>query len=364
MISARMNRCVIVLVLALWCSAGWAGEPNEMPIHLEFEVSPAALKPPGYPTHPETAGPLFSSKPPYAAAIALVPPTEYLPLPSPSPGLWEAFLGDNRLPGRGYVERLGLWSERQRAFLQAVRIERYRPSDLVIRRPDPNGPECLLLYAMTLEDAQKMALAYYQYAWNQWQRGVSTQDVQEVAEKVAREKKRLSELDQLLGTSQKSFDDLVKTVPYRTESEAHEAIGELDRMLNTAQVEIAGIRARMDRILGYRKERPPGLQLSPEAVAKLDMMLVEEDIALQGAAARQEMATRLRTQANQFVDLKSTLASAAGERKTLVQSLDGHQKELETMQKNLESARRFEPKIPAKVVIYSVKWEDDPPVNN
>ena len=75
----------------------------------------------------------------------------------------------------------------------------------------------------------------------------------------------MSEVDQLTETTQKSLDNLAKTVAYRTESEAQAAIGELDRMLNAAQVEMAGITAKIEAIQAYRQERreaasrrPPG----------------------------------------------------------------------------------------------------------
>jgi hypothetical protein len=128
-------------------------------------------------------------------------------------------------------------------------------------------------------------------------------------------------------------------------------------MLDAAQVEIAGIQAKMERIMGYRKERPPGLQLSQEAVAKLDMMLVKEDIALQGAAAREKKTESLREQASRFVELKSTLAGATAEKKPLVESLETDQKVLKEQTREVVAIREQEPKIPNKVVIYPVKWE-------
>jgi hypothetical protein len=347
-----MSRYVTPLVLALIGPVAWAAEPNETPLHLEFEISSTKLEPDGYPTNPPSAWqPYLSRRPPYAAAIALLPPAEYLPRPSSSPGAWETFLGDDRRQRDGYVEQKGGLSERQKAFLEAVRIPNAGPATYPLRRRlDPNGPECVLLYAMTVEDAKKMALAYYQFARNVlWWKSFSTlsKDVREWTEKVTREKGRLSELDQVLGTSQKSLDGLAKIVPYRTESEAHEAIGELDRMVNAAQVEIAGITAKIEAIQGYR---------AGQWTERLGAMFVEESIALRGAEARRQMATQLRSQANQFLDLKSTLTGAAAERKTLVESSNGHQEGLEKMQKYLESAKQLEPKIPPKVVIYPVGW--------
>ena len=363
MISPRMNRRTTILLLALICSTASAGEPNEIPIQLSFEISPTPLDP-GFTLDTRSAVyPVVSRRPPFAAAIALVPPTEWLP--SPLRRTMSNFLGNERLRGDGYAERQGGLSEQQKAFLEETKsVFNYPTSNLVQRRPDPNGPECVLLYAMNLEDAKKMAQAYFQYARDEWWRGYARKldrEIRATREKIVHEEARTIEVDSLVEASQKSLDDLGKAVLYRTESEAHEAIGELDRMLNAAQVEIAGITAKTTAIQMYQGERlkKDGRPLPPEAVARLDMMFIEESIVLRGAEARKQMAARLREQANRFVDLKSTLASAAEEKKTLAESLPAKQKDLATQQGYLESAKQHEPRIPGKVVIYPVQWADE-----
>jgi hypothetical protein len=132
-------------------------------------------------------------------------------------------------------------------------------------------------------------------------------------------------------------------------------------MLNTAQVEIAGITAKLEAIQGYRQEqRDQGRVTLPEATARLNMMFVDESIALRGAEARRQMATRLREQANRFVDAKSTLTNTTSERKTLGEALKEHQKDLTNRQESLETTQREEPKIPAKLVIYRLQWPAEP----
>jgi hypothetical protein len=358
---------MIVLVLAVIGAAAWAGEPNETVIPLAFEIGPATPGPLGAANQAlfgrPVYEPLITYKAVYAAAIPRLEPTQFLPCPGNTSQMME-FL---HMAG----QQVGL-SARQKALLKAA--ERVYTSSFathdrrahpMVDRPDPNGQERVILYAVTLDDAKKMAQAYLQYAVTGWQRQLKGEEeaLRKVTDKIAQEEKRSAELDELTQTTQKTLEGLPKTVPYRTESEAHQAIGELDRMLNAAQVEIAGIHARLDRIMGYRKERPPGMQISQDAVAKLDMMILEEDVALQGAAARQKMATSLREQASRFVDLKSTLANAAAEKKTLTESLDKDRKALPGRQNWLEVAKQGEPKIPDKVVIYPVKWVDEPSQN-
>ena len=149
-----------------------------------------------------------------------------------------------------------------------------------------------------------MAQAYYQLARTQFRDQVKWQegDIRKRSELIARAEKRIPEVDKLAETTQKSWDDLMKTVPYRNEDEARNAIGELDRMLTTAQVDVAGIEAKIAALREYRGNA------NQDMASKLDLMLVDELVALRGAEARRQMATRLRTQVNQFLHLKLELA--------------------------------------------------------
>jgi hypothetical protein len=366
--SSETNRWMIVLVVALIGSAAWAGEPN-VPIHLKFEIGPPTRGPIGVANQAlfgrSVYEPLISHGAVYAAAISIVEPTAFLPRPGNTSQMME-FL-------QYVAERKAGLSAPQKALLKAAErvytsgiATRDRRAHPLVDRSDPNGPERVILYAVTLDDAQKMAQAYLQYARNYLWRGYLDSRVEKAkvsAGKVERERKRLLEIEQLIAGAQKSLEEFQKTVPYRTESEAHEAIVELDRMLNTARVEMAGILAKMDRITGYRTQPSPKLQLSQEAFAKLDMMLVEEDIALQGAAAREKKATSLREQASRFVELRSTLTSATAEKKPLVESLEADQKVLKEQTREVVDTREQEPKIPSKVVIYPVKWANEPSQN-
>jgi hypothetical protein len=367
-----------VVILALVCSTAWAGEPNETPIHLEFEISPTPLIPYSAsrpPSSPEVLWrPLASQKPAYAATIPVVGPTEFLP--SVARGLGSDFLS--------FAEQWAGLSERQKAFLGAARVSLQNHSKLLLDRPDPNGPERLLLYAVTLEDAQKTAQAYFQYATRKFRRQVAGAEYQIriATENIESAEKRIAEIEKQSEAARQAMEELQKTVPYRTESEAHAAIGELDRMLNAAQVEIAGIKACLTAIQGYQQERRAGPykevttadgktvrvlvqqgKTSPEATAKLDMMFIEESIALRGAQAREQMATRLREQANRFVDLKSTLANAPGEKKALTETLTSWKGNLSSWQGNLANTKQQQPQIPAKVVICPVLWADEPAQN-
>ena len=274
--------------------------------------------------------------------------------------------------------RAGL-SEHQKAFLTATKD--YFRLHWKPQRVDPNGAQRLWVYAVTQEDARKMAQVYFQYATSVFRRQIATaeKEIRIATENMGSAQVRIAELEKQIETARQSLEELQKTVPYRTEGEAHEAIGELDRMLNTAQVEIAGIKARITAIQGYQHGvryqetkgakgetvRVPVAQekAGPEAAAKLDMLFIEESIALRGAQAREQMATHLREQANRFVDVKSTLATAPRDKEAQMRVLYNARQDISTWQGRLASFKEQEPKIPARIVIYPVQWVDEPSQN-
>lgn len=354
MISSRKNRWLIVLVVTWLGAAAWAGEPNETPLHLEFEVSPT-------PRGPYSASkpiyrapdwrPFAAAQPAYAADIAIVGPTRFLPFPRR--GMWETFIGEFAMGHAGL-------SDRQKALLTVVRRMAGSYPRGLGERIDPNQPEHLLLYAVSLEDARKMAQAYFQFAGTLFRQQIEREEgeIRQRSETVAWEEKRVREVDKLFETTQKSWDDLVKIVPYRAENEARDAIGELDRMLNAAQVDIAGIEAKIAALKDYRGNA------NQDVKPKLDVMMVDELVTLRGAEARRQMATRLRTQANQFLDLKVELANVTGEKQALPKRLAAHRRELSDLQDRLKFfTKDEEPRIPGKVVIRPIQWADEPPAN-
>jgi hypothetical protein len=346
----------MILTLVFVGAVAWGGEPNEVPISLDFEVSSTPLGPftPDAPSVPVFRWRAFGPyKPTYAAAIDLVEPTEFLPTPTRG--------GMSGFPEFA-VDKAAL-SPRQKEFLQATRAITRNQDNILLDRSNPNGPRRVLLYALSLDDAKEMARAYFDFAANKTFRRTladNREELRTLAARLAGDEKRFAEVEKTLDTAQKALDELVKTVPYRTQEEAHGAIGELDRMLNAAQVEIVGITAKIDAIQAYRQQRrdETGHVIERETGTRLDMMFVEESVALRGAEARKQMATRLREQANRFLDLTSTLAAATQDRKSLPTQVDRLRNGLTETQNYLERLRQEEPKIPDKVVIYPVQWQD------
>ena len=179
------------------------------------------------------------------------------------------------------AQQAGLSDEQKKFLATLTRLFEQGNNPLLQDHPDPNGPRRVLLYAVTQEDAQKMAQAYLQYTQDAFRGDVRgfERNVQHGAEEIESTKKKMAEAEKRIEETRKSLDEFQKTVPYRTENEAHEAIGELDRMLNAAQVEIAGIKARIATIQEYQRGGP-GYSRSEETLPRLAMIFIEESIAL------------------------------------------------------------------------------------
>ncbi len=348
-------RCVVVCVLLSLGSAAWAGEPNETPIHLEFEVSPTPL--------PASSVPLVRSgnnawkdfnaiEPGYAADITIVGPTDFIPFPNRRSGK-----DADRFITAAAMHRTDL-SEGQQALLGILQ-EMYKAQPEPLRnRIDPNHPEHFLLYAVTLEDARKMAEIYVQFAADSFKRSVASYQasIKSTSDELAANQQRLSELGQSEETTGKQLQELRKLVPYRNVQQATDAVAELDKTLNPARVEIAGLQAKLKAIQDHMKTISPTNQ---ELRLKLETMFVEESISLQVAEARYRTAQELRKQANDYVDLTQALSRILLEKeKVEKEKVPDLSKELQDLKERLPAIMREEPQIPTKIVIHPITWAD------
>jgi len=353
--SHKTIRCVVVCVLLSLGSAAWAGEPNETPIRLEFEISQTPLLVPSSSVPVVHSGNVWKDfiaiKPGYAADIAVVGPTAFIPFP-------------NRRSGSGKddfvaaaMNRADL-SEGQQALLGILQeLYKAQQPEPLRNRIDPNHPEHLLLYAVTLEDARKMAEIYGQFAADCFKRSVAWQQerIKGLSDELAGNQQRLSELGQSEETTGKQLQELRKLVPYRNVQQANDAVAELDKMLNPARVEIAGLQAKLKAIQDHMKTISPS---NAELRSKLETMFVEESISLQVAEARNRTAQELRKQANDYVDLTQALTRIVQEKQKIAKDLPDWSQRLQDAKDNLQTTMREEPQIPTKIVIHPIDWAD------
>jgi len=349
MIRTKESITVFSLVAVFACSSPAGPEPNDANIPLTFEISSLELPAPSLQQVRYMQSP-WKGTVTYAAGV---PRSHSRYFPGHGSGAVGGFI---------QFARSQDISEEQRRFLETTYggleaghsggRDPYTLPDFYTPPDDPNSPQ-FLLYAVSLDDARKMAEAYRRYARNEFKEKVSPiqNELDTLSKRLADEQQKLPGAGQAYEAAKKAFEDLQKQVPYRDDKQALDAAAELDKMLNMAQVDIAGIRARIE-VIQYEQGKHP-----PTAVAtQLQIMFIEEAVALKGTEARKRMATTLRKQADSYIDLKGARDLAEAERDRLTHDVSVLPNMIQNARQKLADEMEQEPKIiDNKVFIYPVK---------
>jgi len=340
MISRTRIQLVSLLALGVMCQIALGREPNDANQPLRFETSSMRLELPG----PLQIKPQ-DRQPTYAAGIAPEGSADFFAWPKSYRvrAFREVALADKDL------------SLQQKEFLEdtnGLLDFAERSYTVLYPKDDPNHPQALL-YAMTLPDAKRMAQLYVQFARREYKDGLD--ETQGYALRRSGEitdaEKRIPELEKSLENTRKSLEEVRGNIPYRSDQEASEAIGELDRMLSTAQIEMAGIRARIEVIQGYQREK----QQVEGVASKLEIMFIEEAVAMRGAEAKRQMAMELRARASRYIDLSQSLRTMEKEKNDLADNLENWRRDLPLVRERLANIRQEEPKVRGnRVFIYPV----------
>jgi len=295
MVRSRRTRLAISVILTCVTASMWGAEPNEPQVDLKFETNneksqlwirrrPNELgRGPIKPTHVAV---LYIQRPNQGFPKSQAEMTEILDTPS----------------GK-------LLSERQREFLKASDAMGWWGIE------DIQNHDMVLLYAVSEEDARKTARAFLE---------VATEQV--TARRLEREKQlsettaQISETEKELADKQKQAKEAyskyreIKNVRYFSldDSEAYglakETMLQMDKMLDTLEIELAGIREKLAVINEYRK--PPRdaqdamrrKSLPDGMMAKLEEMFLEQTIEYKSAEARKLMALKIRDREKAFLD--------------------------------------------------------------
>jgi len=258
-------------------------------------------------------------------------------------------------------------SEEQRRFLETTYAgleadtsgrETYNPPDWYVPPGDPNSPQ-VLLYAVSLDDAKKMGEAYVQYALDRFRDTIAPiqREIDLYTKMLADFQQKQPEAIQAAEVASKAFHELAKQVPYRDDKQALEAAAELDKMLNAAQVDIAGMQAALKAIQDQMKTSSGNASLK----SKLEAMFAEESVALQAAEARKGMATTLRKQADSYIDLKDAMQTAEREKDHVAHVIVTVPESIRQSIERLAVEMDKEPRVIGnKVFIYAVRPPDKP----
>ncbi len=134
------------------------------------------------------------------------------------------------------------------------------------------------------------------------------QRLQEEREKIADIKNKLAVKELELKSAESKYKTLKNTDRYKfladtdADEKTKKAIAQMNEMLSIIDIELAGIREKLNVIEQYRKSA----NFSKATLDKLEQMFVEQMIELRGTEGRKEAAIRLREKDKQFCDLYDT----------------------------------------------------------
>jgi len=171
------------------------------------------------------------------------------------------------------------------------------------------------LYAFNVEDAKLVTKAFVE-TMNKKAReklppmldkfmNERKQKLQEYRERIADIKKKLTEKEPELKSAESKYKTLKNTDRYKflADSDADEktkkTLAQINEMLSILDIELAGIREKLNVIEHYRKLA----NFSKATLDKLEQMFVEQMIELRGTEGRKEAAIKLREKDKQFCDL-------------------------------------------------------------
>jgi len=246
-------------------------------------------------------------------------------------------------------------SPAQREFLEAGRA---------IYRDGPLGDEVadhfrFWVYGVSEDDTEKTVQAFIQFLTAEAEaklQAMLSESKKLTEDLIPGYKKRISETQGEIKAAQTKLDTLKKTVHYVSTEEAMQTVLEFNKTLNTLEVEIAGLQAKVSA----NKEYMAHTNLTNDALTKLQQILGDHIIELAGALARKETATKIRDQAKDFYDLHTQLDKLPKDLNNLRASLARSESGLEEAEKAMSNPHggALPPKVfENKVVINPVSTD-------
>ncbi len=229
------------------------------------------------------------------------------------------------------------------------------------------------LYAFTLEDAKLVTEAFIETMCKEAREKLPPlldkfmnerkQKLQEYQERIADIKKKLAEKEPELKSAESKYKTLKNTDRYEflSDTDADEktkkAIAQMNEMLSIIDIELAGIREKLNVIEQYRKSA----NFSKATLDKLEQMFVEQMVELKGTEGRKQAAIKLREQDKQFCDLFDAWINLDAEVQNLRIRIDNDEKKVRLYEEEMANPppELLPPKVLRnKVTIYPVLAEE------
>lgn len=209
------------------------------------------------------------------------------------------------------------------------------------------------LYAVSEEDARKLAEAFIEVLTGQVQEIVrrNREYMLEFKDKISKTQAKIPKAEVEAQDALSKLTELKKTVHYLSSDEAKKTISELNKILVTNDVEIAGIEGKIQEIKKYMVKDSEKTHF-----AALEQMLSEQNIELAAALAKKRAAVAARDEAETFCHLEEATRMPDYLRQELIQ----YQKNLHQTENMLDSNPDMIPPMifQNKVTIYPVRVEE------
>jgi len=344
MTDSSKSRLMMAFVLATICLPAAAKDPNHPTTGLRFEVDQStvdwvSIDMYGRPSRIPTKEGLV--RPSHRAQLSIAN------LPSREPPRQET-RPDVDFQGPEAIEKIlntpagQKMTPAQREFLEAGRAM-YRdgsPGDQVADHFR------FWVYGVSKDDTEKAVQAFIQFLTAEAEAKMQLwlSECKKLTEDVIPGcKKTISEKQGEIKAVQTKFESLKKTVHYVSTEEAMQTVLEFNKTLNTLEVEVAGLQAKVSA----NKEYMAHTNLTNDALTKLQQILADHIIELAGALAGKETATKIRDQAKEFYDLHTELVTLPKSLTILERTLSGYERGLEGVEKVLTNP--YSGALPPKV---------------
>lgn len=337
MIKSKKSQLAIVLISVFACNPIPAAEPNEAEIQVKFEVRSKEQEwIIGKGNTQSGRGPIRPSH----VAVLFMGPSQLFPdfgspaviksIQSTSAGKSLSQTQVHLLStGSGCISRLG------------------RFGDTV-----PNHYH-FRLYAVSENDARRLTEAFIEIVTDKARTKAlpHRERMLGLKDKISQTEARIPEANAEAKAASSELAELKKTVYYLSSQEAEKTISELNRILVTNDIDIAGIRAKIMAIDEYKSKK----KISEEShLAALDQMLSEQNIELATSLAKKKAATTARQAAERFCRLEE----ASKTPNFLATQLRQYKSNLQNSRDSLNRSDMIPPKVFRNMVtIYPVLTE-------
>lgn len=368
MINSRRHQLGIALVLACICAAAFGQDANDAKTELKFEINAENAQ--------RLYGKIKTTRTPIRPTHVAYVEIEWYHWQPTEPNISEIL----QTPIGQTVSQLQRDLPRTVPAIPLVVTKRL--TSTYGFGSYPFGSNKYAVYAVSQEDAKKMAQALVEVLMKEADVALGPilksyinkilSKKQELEKNVAQTKKTLLEKKAEWSSAEEKLQKKLKEGPHfmhelahssEAAKEAQATILEMNRILDSLNIEIAGIEAKLSAVREYRGPRSLRLRkehVTSEGLAKLEQILIEQTVELAGASARKKAVLDIQTREREFLNLYKKWEAASYAIGKLKGNLSSYEQKLTEVADKLANPtpEMLPPTVfQNKVIIYPVRLD-------